>query len=717
MSPSLQRNRATMLSRWRGPSAAIFCSKHSRPTVVGKPTQIDTLIAACSLLASEDRNAEWALKATAWVNAQNSDSVLVRAWQAEFASRSVSEGDRKRAIEHKQWLLNAIRKDATYPAIVPPGAAAGAAPGPGEVVLTAMALAACRSLDDTGREIPMRYWQLVEPALLGSQNADGGWPVLFRHAKAPAQLSNQAATLSATAALFHIWDKLYADRKPTGQAPPRLREAIDRGLAWLGKNYDPTAIRPQHGELVTHPLFVLHLAGQLGRVSGLKRFGPHDWRAQGLRLLLEDRKHGPAWDWQAGRPAVVGLASQFLHDALAYPAFGRLLLERAEEPWPRCANNLKGWLSRYLCDLPMRWHTVTINTPADDWADLPILLISGPAKVNWNNEQKTWLRQYILAGGLLVADATDNHEPFVASIGELLLEMFPHARISPLGAEHPLAKAFTSLREARQLAHLRIVETDVRVLAVLSARDLAASWQAMARVTRQADFDLIANLWQYASGRGRYLVPPALDTTKRPARAITVGRVEWGPANVGNWDPEPNAWVRADILMRNADKFTVATRQVNLNRPVNAGELPVAHLTGTGPLKLNAAEKANLKAYVESGGLLIVDAAGGSQAFAESAEKLLAEILGPASTEPPAWLLAAADNLEKGRFQYRNRFDLPRVWRPLDCQSWAVGKGEAILFPYDLTAGLAGLRHMHIVGLDIPQAERVARVLLERAAR
>jgi hypothetical protein len=53
----------------------------------------------------------------------------------------------------------------------------------------------------------------------------------------------------------------------------------------------------------------------------------------------------------------------------------------------------------------------------------------------------------------------------------------------------------------------------------------------------------------------------------------------------------------------------------------------IAHLTGTDTFKLDDASVADLKKFIEAGNTLIIDAAGGSSAFAQAAETLLASLV------------------------------------------------------------------------------------------
>ena len=92
-----------------------------------------------------------------------------------------------------------------------------------------------------------------------------------------------------------------------------------------------------------------------------------------------------------------------------------------------------------------------------------------------------------------------------------------------------------------------------------------------------------------------------------------------------NPDPEPGGWPRLDAVMRNGWGVGVAAETVKLGEDKLAG-YKVAHLTGTTRFKLDAEQLQELKDFIDKGGTLVVDAAGGAAPFADSAEKELPQL-------------------------------------------------------------------------------------------
>ncbi len=109
-------------------------------------------------------------------------------------------------------------------------------------------------------------------------------------------------------------------------------------------------------------------------------------------------------------------------------------------------------------------------------------------------------------------------------------------------------------------------------------------------------------------------------------RTVKIARIQYG----GTWDPEPGGWRRLSAILHNN-----AANGVELQlEPVKPGygkldrTFAAAHLTGTTKFTITEAGRAELKKYVEGGGTLIVDAAGGAAEFATSAEGEIAKIFG-----------------------------------------------------------------------------------------
>src|SRR5581483_2280514 len=124
----------------------------------------------------------------------------------------------------------------------------------------------------------------------------------------------------------------------------------------------------------------------------------------------------------------------------------------------------------------------------------------------------------------------------------------------------------------------------------------------------------------------------------------------------------------------------------------------VAHLTGTTKFTLNEAQRAELKDFVHKGGTLIVDAAGGTADFANSAEKELETTFGGSlqstgavlPAESPVYQIPGA-KIESVRYRPFVRGRLPGKLNVPRLRAIEVDKRPAVIYSAeDLTEGLVG---------------------------
>ena len=129
-------------------------------------------------------------------------------------------------------------------------------------------------------------------------------------------------------------------------------------------------------------------------------------------------------------------------------------------------------------------------------------------------------------------------------------------------------------------------------------------------------------------------------------------------------------------------------------KDLDAKKWQLAAITGTGRLSLTQAEKKALADYVRAGGTVLVDAAGGSEAFAASAAALLERLFGKDSLQRLASTAAVYDlpDMKIGSVRYRRaakeRFAADK--RPRILAVELGGRAAVFLSKQDLTVGLVG---------------------------
>ena len=143
-----------------------------------------------------------------------------------------------------------------------------------------------------------------------------------------------------------------------------------------------------------------------------------------------------------------------------------------------------------------------------------------------------------------------------------------------------------------------------------------------------------------------------------------------------------------------------------------------AHLTGTAAIDLGDQDKQAIRKFVEDGGVLMIDAAGGSKEFASSMQRMMTSAFPSAQLQP----ITHAPVLLSDQFDGMYDLNKPRL------RSYAVekgfsgdaatmqilssGKGHVIFSPLDVSSGLLGTDTYGILGYSHDYSEKFVQNLL-----
>jgi len=494
--------------------------------------------------------------------------------------------------------------------------------------------------EQIGIEIGERYWQFVENAWLDHQAPDGGWtymkPGETEHATTPGMTAVGVATLFITQDYTKVAEGLAC--KGNIQNP-----AIDRGIKWMGDNMDKVATDKRYAR--DFPFITLYAVERIGVAAGLKYLGGVDWYQKGATWLVKKQgKDGSfAGGGGFGTGAIVdtSYAMLFLARGRAPIAFNKLDYAKGQAgpqapAWnqrPRDIANLSGWIGRQI-EQNLNWQVVPATAPLDDLIDAPILYISGSKPPEFDDAQKQRLREYVHAGGMIVGNSDCANIAFTNGFKKLANELFPVYEFRELPPEHPMFNGAFRRSNWRTKPQVFGLSNNARELMVLiPTADAARQWQSKVVGGKEEMWQLGAAMFMYMSEgknlnyRGEnHLI--ALDPKVKASRTLTLHRLQ----HTQNWNPEPGGWARIVNVAHNEQRVAVKLAEAKLG----AGQLPaggLAHLTGTGRTAFAEAQRNEIRKFVESGGLLLIDAAGGDSAFAESMEKELAQIFGGESVK------------------------------------------------------------------------------------
>jgi hypothetical protein len=579
--------------------------------------------------------------------------------------------------------------------------------------------------EQAGQDVPPMYWQMVDAAWKKSQKPDGGWSYID---EPPRDVTTATMTAAGVATLYITQDYLLRTNHFNTYRGGIRNPWIDRGLAWIDQNIETIV----HGD-VPHPYYALYGLERIGVASGRKFFGTIDWYSEGAESLVHKQNSDGSWVGEEGAGPDTAFAMLFLIRGRAPVVLSKLEYHNGREaapvsgtaggatnrigsvatgshgrgqpdPWnerPRDAANFAAWSGKQTEEY-LNWQVVNLRVPSSELHDAPILYIAGSEALVFNDEEIAKLRSFVEEGGLILGNADGGNDAFSKSFTALGQKLFPKYEFHDLPSNHSILvdqqyKAAKWKTKPKILA----MNNGVRELMLLIPKaDPGRQWQMRTEKTNSDSFELMQNILLYTVGtsglrsRGHSYIVETDERAKVPP-TVQVVRIMVGD----NPDPEPGGWKRLAAILNNDDKIGVALSDIKLGEGKLAGS-KIAHWTGTTKFSLNEAQKKELKDFVAAGGTLIVDAAGGSTDFAESAERELAATFGGKATDlgkilPPTHDVFAVMNAipadkrapwyRKFAIAKRGALNVPRL-RGIE-QGGRVG---VFYSAEDLSAGLVG---------------------------
>ena len=581
-----------------------------------------------------------------------------------------------------------------------------------------------------GFEVQQKTWQTMEDAWIREQAADGNWAY---PEKAPGHL--QTMTAAGIASLFLLQDFLHGNDGVECKGNLNNKH-IDDGLKWMSDNFAKMLQSGfPHWDFIPYGLYG---AERIGTAAGYKYFGAVDWFKEGAEYLVKHQKPNGSWDGHGGLVANTAFALVFLNRGRAPVMMNKLQYDidthgdtKKDVHWnerPRDAANLSRWFGR-ASESFYNWQVVNLNVPSHQLHDSPILYMAGNQAVTLTDEQVAKLREFCEDGGLILvnADCPLKAHSFTTSIigpKGLAHQMFPDYEFRQLPQDHIIFNNQFHLGKGTQRIGIEGLSNGVReLILVFPDSDPARYWQTSAVGGHEALHEVVGNIYMYVTEKRplrkdeTYIV----ETDSSPTtKSIKVARLQY----TGNWNPEPGGWRRLAAVVHNHDRLALTCDTVNLGEGKLNPVHKIASLTGTDKFRLTDDQRAEIKKYVDGGGTLVVDAAGGSAAFAQAVQEELKQIFGDNANQLDK-TLALEDPIYTGApgpiatFSYRasagkllgGQTKTPRL-RAIKLQDH-----NAVYFSAeDLSAGLVGEPMDGIYGYSPATATAIMEHLLLQAA-
>lgn len=441
-------------------------------------------------------------------------------------------------------------------------------------------------------------------------------------------------------------------------------DAVARGMNWIGASFSF-----EQGKSIFYNVYGIE---RLGRLSGQRFIGKYDWYRDGCKFLIEnqDEQSGRFYKGRGidsadiistafallflskGRTPV--LVSKFAWGLFKDRGNGTFeeqsLGSNREVNWNRKHNDTRHvveFCSRELFKgVPLSWQVYDIRRQNIDSEEKilsevgvllqsPVLYLNGHGKlpfVGLPGEVLTTpekiLQKYVEEGGFIFGEACCGDKEFASSFHDLMKRIFPGNELRALPDNHAIWTSFFQDAGFATFAGLEGLEKGCRTVVVFSPKPLAGYWEEHRFMPEpgklpaksgdetyrgQLAYKLAGNVVAYATGLE--LPKPKLSYTK----LINPNDVEKGVARglfkvaqlkvTEEAEPAPAAMRNLMNYLRERTRLEVSLGKEFL-RPGEDSlfKFKFMYLHGRKPVALADYDLENVKANLQTGGLLFADA-------------------------------------------------------------------------------------------------------------
>ena len=606
-----------------------------------------------------------------------------------------------------RWLVDLQTSDGLWPY--------GPGQGGGDESNAQFAILALGAAEDRGIEVPERTFRRAAEYWRSNQQPGGGWSYRRRSRASGSMTCAGVASMIITASHIDGGAASIAgdDVRCCGTADDD--EVVRRGLEWLGQRFT-TANNP--GGDIRSQFYYLYALERVGRLSGQRFIGGHDWyRAGADRLITLQDDFSGFWDGSNSfEPKLV--ATSF---ALLFLAKGKRRVAAGQLKYPGSWQRHRGNLRSLVRHVENHWEQKLtwqiIDGQRASLADLlqsPVIIISGRETPSLDDRVVETLGEYINQGGTVMFDADGGpgcggSNAFDTAVAEYCRRWFDGKVPQRLPTSHPVWTAGRKIDPAGLPEGQWIYGVDAccRTSVFYVPQSLSCRWSLGDVLFRRPDgisesavaeiqtaIDIGSNVLSYATGRrlqdklnDRLVLddtpPPTID---RGAVRIATLSIDAGGDGVGG------AVANAVRMIDASLGLPVATPLEPSGNPSDVGfddaalaDVTVLWIHGRGEYQFEASERESLRRFIENGGVMIASAICGDAAFAESFRNEFSRII------PGGGLAPISDDHPVLRVP--GGYDLSNVAirRPGDAGEVAEKKGPPVLETYQTETGLTAV--------------------------
>lgn len=677
------------------------------------------LVVAAMLTAGQSYQDPRLHRWISWVLTSDTPYTYDRGMRLIMLSRLPLGSYEDAAVRDVTWLGSAVNEAGNFNELYYEGKAGGYGDhGSGLYGVLGLWAANRMGLDLNDKKVwtPIdKHWRLTQQKTPG--DAPAGWAVGMlnglnaRQADTPITTNTRTTvtgpmTAGGVAALT-LTERYLDGKKFLEPGRESISPELRKGLAWLDANFDPS--QSQGADWY----YYMWTIQRVGQATGRRTFNGIDWYRQITAEMLNRQGDDGLWEDPSGLQGKLlstGFALSYLAGALQPIAVSKVRFDGA---WNNRPNDLWNFVD-YASDdyeIDTTWQIVSLDQPVYELADSPLLYLATHEPFELSPDETSRLREYIEMGGMLVINPEAPFGRLRPSIEKLVEAVCPGRSLEPVEPTHAFYSLHTKLNPN---VGMLMVSNGVRPLVVVFKKDIGRGLQSNDPKRYADSFIALSNVYLFAVGteanRTRlasdYVVPVEGHTGQR----VSAARIRYQ----GDYDPEPGALRQLTAVMGRDAGVNLDVQTLN---PDQLTDQRIAFMTAARGGKLDAEQAEALRQWVEAGGTLWVDAAGGSTEAVNAAHALLSQVFPDQAVLPldQTSPLITGDGLgpdgQDARRVTYSRFAQRRMGQANEPRLQAItidGRAAVIYSPEDLTAALAGCDDWQIFGYSPASARKLA---------
>jgi len=293
-------------------------------------------------------------------------------------------------------------------------------------------------------------------------------------------------------------------------------------------------------------------------------------------------------------------------------------------------------------------YSVQIKTFAEvsaDPEDNPILYRTGHYNFSYTPAERRKLRDYLLAGGMIIYNTGLGSAPFYRSAISELKEIFPEQPIQRLSSDHPVFHSFYDVDRVRYMPAVHKagyvgsepwidgVEINCRVVALVSRWGMAVGWEGDVKEEYQAydaesAYRLGMNIISYASAMrawAKNAVQSMRFVDKGTSEGDTVSLVQVMYDGIWKTRHAGISVLLQTFNQRTGVPVSFGLKELPLSNP-GIFNAPLLYMTGHEHFELGGEEMGALRRYLENGGCLFAESCCGRKGFDLAFRRLMQKV-------------------------------------------------------------------------------------------